>query len=409
MTDRYNVAHGFDMEEEAISARIKAWQKSQQHEAKIMESLETRHEEFFSNEKAYHKWSQKDGSVKDVNRAREKMINGLTQFMDGLGELKEISGSWIVDPDYLNLIFMTAFARSTFYEKTIHWTKAEEKFQKERNTSLPGGFSGNGDEIIVRPFELQWFSLQFLFRQLEFTRFVPNYEVMSGIWCLETNATSSCSKLLDQWYYIHKDKIEKKSDLTDFTRGYFFRYNAHMTSDAQAQVLFILNNLFRYSMSKPMGTLEYPPWFCDSTITGKNDGNLPHSKNIIPHKIDLSALARLNSAPIVYEEVAGMKTIPDEAEEAKDFEDKELAKSVVKKKYDSKDALEHDVEKKEKKRDKIGYKSKWDGEKVLDLEEGRVWLVDGKVVKLKMADGTKVDRLPLLDGGRYKLGQVLEE
>lgn len=401
-----NPDHGFDMDQKAIKNRIQLWNKCQKYNEKINESLEKNSDQFFANEKAYHKWSSKSAEVKDVNRAREKMLSGLTQFMDGLADLKEVSGTWIVDPDYMNLLFMTAFSRSTFYDKTIHWAKAEASFQKDRETSLPAGYAGNGEEKIVRDYDTQWFSLQFLYRQLEFTRFVPNYDIVAGIWALENNMMNGCSKLLDHWFYIHRENIQSKTDLTDFTKAYFFRYNAHMTSESQAQTLYILNNLFRYSMSKPMGTFEFPPWFCDATITGNADGNLPHSKNIIPHKINLLDIERLDKAFIVTDENGGMKTIPDEVEE--NVEDKELMDKVVKKGGKTKKEVEDIIDEEEVARDKTTYKSKWDGEKILVFDEGRVWIVNGEVVKIKNSDGERVERLKLSDGTRYKMGLKLE-
>ena len=403
----YNPDHGFDMEEHAIKKRIDAWQKSQAYGEKIKESLEKNSEKFFADDKAYQKWSSngvnKD-TIRGVNRAREKMIAGLTQFMDGLGELKEISGSWIVDPDYLNLLFMTAFTKSTFYEKTIHWAKAEEEYQKSRATSLPGGYSGNGEETIVRELDTQWFSLQFLYRQLEFTRFVPNYDIVAGIWALENNLSGSCSKLLDTWFYVHSANIKDKTDPTDFTKGYFFRYNAHMTSEAQAQTLYILTNLFRYTMSKSIGTLEYPPWFCDSTITGKGDGNLPHSKNIIPHRINLKDIQRLKESPIISTDQSGMMSLPTDVENG---EDKELSGKIVKGKGKTLEKVEDEIDEHEVSRKDKGYKNKWDGEHVLEFDEGKVWVVNGEVVKIKTEEG-RVERLKLADGTKYKVGVFLE-
>lgn len=397
----YNPEHGFDETEKPVRKRIDAWQKSQEYGQEIQKLLETNSSKFFENDKAHQRWrnSQPD-DIKQVNRAREKMINGLTQFLDGLGELKEISGTWLCDPDYLNLLFMTAFSKSTFYEKTSHWAKAEEHFQKDRNTSLPGGYAGNGEEKIVRPFDTQWFSIQFLYRQLEFVRFVPNYDILAGIWALE-NGGNSVSKLLDTWFYIHKEQIQKKADLTDFTKGYFFRYNSQMTSEAQAQTLYILTNLFRHSMSKPMGTLEYPPWFCDSTITGKADGNLPNSKNIIPHKINLVDIERLNTAPIITSS-AGMPSMQTEAD---DGTDKELASKIVNGKKKNIEQIEEEIDENEVKRPGS---SKWDGEKILELEEGRIWVVDGVVTKIRTSEG-RVEKLRLEDGTKYKVGFQVPE
>jgi hypothetical protein len=396
----YNPDHNFDMEESAIKKRIDAWLKCQKYNEKIVKALEENKDKYFQNEKAYHKWKSTDPDIKAVNRAKEKMIAGLTQFMDGLADLKEVSGTWITDPDYLNLLFMTAFAKSTFFEKTLHWARAEETFQKERNTDLPGGYAGNGEEKIVRDYDTQWFSLQFLYRQLEFTRFVPNYDIMAGIWAL--NNSNDCSKLLDQWYYIHRENIKAKTDLTDYTKGYFFRFNSHMTSEAQAQTLYILNNLFRYSMSKPMGTLEYPPWFCDSTITGKADGDLPYSKNIIPHKINLVDIERLNTAPIIREEIAGMKSVPEEVQEAQDTK---IASIVVKTSGKTLEEVEKTIDMNEKERE--GYKDKWDGEHKLTFDEGTITIRDRVVVKIRDANGDKVEKLRA-NGMKYKIGMVLD-
>jgi len=353
----YNPDHPYDMEEKAIKKRIDAWLKGIKVNGDLLETIEKNGESFFTNEKAYKKWKSTTPDIKGINRAREKMINGLTQFMDGLGDLKEISGTWIVDPDYINLIFMTAFSKSVFYEKTMHWAKAEETFQKERATDLPGGFSGNGKEIIVRDHATQWFSLQFLYRQFEFTRFVPNYNIVSGIWDLE-QIGMGCSQLLDQWFYIHSENIKAKTDLTDFTKGYFFKYNANMTSQVQTQTLDIIAHLFSYSMSKSLGTFEQSPWFRDSTITGNSDGDLPNSKNIIPHKVNLDDVQRLATAPIVQREEGGMMTIPTGE----------------------------------------------DG--ILKFDEGWVWVENGEVVKIKTSEG-RVEKLRLADGTRYKVGQKI--
>jgi hypothetical protein len=350
-----NPNHPYDMTEKAIKKRIDAWLKCQEHDKTIREIIEQNDKEFFSNEKAYMEWKTTNPNFKGINRAREKMINGLTQFMDGLGELKELSGTWIVDPDYINLIFQSAFAKSSFYEKTMHWAKAEEKFQKERNTDLPGGYSGNGKETIVRDHDTQWFSLQFLYRQFEFTRFVPNYNIVAGIWELE-NVQLGCSKLLDQWFYIHSENVKLKTDLTDFTKGYFFKYNANMTTSAQAQTLYIISHLFKSSMSKPLGTFEQNPWFRDATITGNPDGNLEHSKNIIPHKVNL--VDRLETAPMVGQEKGGIMTIATED----------------------------------------------DG--ILKFDEGWIWVENGRVVKIKTSEG-RVEKLKLANGTRYKVGQEI--
>lgn len=397
-----NPNHGYDESERSIKKRIDAWQKSQEYGKNIEELLKANSEKFFANEKAHQKWqTKKDDDVKHVNRAREKMISGLVQFLDGLGELKETSGTWLCDPDYLNLLFMTAFSKSTFYEKTQHWAKAEEHFQKERNTSLPGGYSGNGEEKIMRSHDTQWFSIQFLYRQLEFVRFVPNYDIVAGIWALENSNINNCSKLLDSWFYINRENIKSNTDLTDFTRGYFFRYNSQMTSESQAQILYILTNLFRYSMSKPIGTLEYPPWFCDSTITGNADGDLPYSKNIIPHKINLVDIERLNTAPIITNS-NGMLSMQNEADNATD---NKLASKIVNGKKKSLEQVEKEIDENEEKRPGA---NKWDGEKILEFDEGRIWVVDGVVTKIRTDEG-KVEKLKLADGSRYKVGYGLPE
>jgi len=411
MSKHYNKNHDYDMDEESIKKRIEAWNACQRYEEKITQSLKDNNTAFFNNEKAFRKWESKsieNGEIRKVNKARSQMIAGLTQFMDGLGDLKEVSGEWLTEPDYLNLIFMTAFSKSHFYDKTLHWAKAEKDFQKNRNTSLPGGISGNGEEKIKRDKDLVWYSLQHLYRQFEFTRFVPNYEIVTGIWDLENILDTSTVSLIDRWYYIHKDLIQNKCDLTDFMKGYFFRYNAKMTSDAQAQTLYILNNLFRYSMSKPIGTLEYPPWFIDSTITGNNDGNLPYSKNIIPHKIDLRKLTRFSKAPIISEEFAGMRTIPTEPEEAKDFEDKDLASKIVSEQYSSKSELVKDVVKKEVSRDGKGYTredGEWDQdeERKIIVENCKIYIKGDEIIKIKDEKGKKVEKIKL-NGKKYKVG-----
>jgi len=408
----YNKDHDYDMDESSIQKRIDVWNACQRYEEKIKESLKTNSKSFFENEKSFRKWestSIQNGHLRKVNKARNQMIAGLTQFMDGLADLKEVSGEWVTEPDFLNIIFMTAFSKSHFYDKTLHWAKAEKDFQKNRNTSLPGGISGNGDEEIKRDKDLVWYSLQYLYRQFEFTRFVPNFEIVTGIWELENELDTSTVAIIDRWYYIHKDMIQSKKELTDFMKGYFFRYNAKMTSDAQAQTLYILNNLFRYSMSKPVGTFEYPPWFQDSTITGNVDGNLPFSKNIVPHTIDSRKITRFANCPIIGEEFAGMKTIPTEQEEPEEFEDKELAKKIVGKKYSDKNELEKDIDKKEVSRKDKGYtreEGDWDQdeERKIEMDGCKFYVKNGEIMKIKNSDGEKVQKIKI-DGKKYKVGQ----
>lgn len=415
----YNKDHDYDMDETSIRKRIDAWNACQRYEEKITESLNKNSKEFFDNEKEFRKWESSQiqrGDIRKVNKARNQMISGLTQFMDGFADLKEVSGEWVTEPDYLNMIFMTAFSRSHFYDKTLHWAKAEKDFQKSRNTSLPGGISGNGDEEIKRDNDLVWYSLQFLYRQFEFTRFVPNFEIVTGIWELENTLDTNTVSVIDRWYYIHKNLIQSKKDLTDFMKGYFFRYNAKMTSDAQAQTLYILNNLFRYSMSKPIGTFEYPPWFQDSTVTGNVDGNLPFSKNIIPHKIDLRKLSRFSNCPIIGEEFAGMRTIPNEEEDPSEFEDKEIAKKIVTTKYSrdkkGKNKLEKDVKDKEVSRKDKGYTKdedqNWDqddesGDKKIEIDGSKIYVSNGFITKIKDSGGDKVQKLKI-NGVKYKVG-----
>lgn len=424
MSKNYNTNHDYDLDEPSIKKRIDEWNKCQLYEEKIMKCMEKNSATFFEREKDFQKWESKElkeGSIRKVNKARDKMIQGLTMFLDGFGSLKKESGDWITDPDFLNIIFATAFSKSDFYDKTRHWSKAEKEFQKSRNTSLPGGISGNGDEEIQRDNDEVWYSLQFLYRQFEFTRFVPNYEIISGIWDLENKLDTSTVALIDRWYYIHKDQIQIKQDLTDFTKGYFFRYNAKMTSESQAQTLYILNNLFRYSMSKPVGTFEYPPWFRDSTITGNSDGNLPFSKNIVPHKIDTRVLLRIKNSPIIGEEIAGMQIIPNEPENYEEFEDKNIAKLIVSKNYKQKEDLEKDIKINEVSRGgKKGYyrgeenmKQEWDQDDIeiinLPKHQGRMWVQGNKILKIKNADGEKVSKIKLKNGTKYTVdGDYLE-
>lgn len=413
----YNQNHDYDMDEPSIRKRIDAWNACQRYEEKITESLSKNSEKFFENEKLFRKWESKEterGDIRKINKARSQMIAGLTQFMDGFADLKEVSGEWLTEPDYLNMVFITAFSKSHFYNKTLHWAKAEKDFQKSRNTGLPGGISGNGDEQIKRNNDLVWYSLQFLYRQFEFTRFAPNFEIVSGIWDLENQLDTSTVAVIDRWYYIHKDLVQSKKDLTDFMKGYFFRYNAKMTSDAQAQTLYILNNLFRYSMSKPVGTFEYPPWFQDSTITGNADGNLPFSKNIIPHKIDIRKMTRFADSPIIGEEFAGMRTIPNEEEDPKEFEDKKLAQTIVSKKYVNKTELENDISKKEVSRKGKGYErdddqdwdqddSNKDVEKKYEIDGCKIYVLNGEIVKIKDRDGKKIQKIKI-NGTKHKVG-----
>lgn len=400
----YNKNHGYPLNDKSIKKKIDQWNECQAHEEHIKELLKD--PKLFKTEKAYHKWKQEAKNLKAINRARNKMISGLVQFMDGLGELKSESQQWICDPDYINMIVMTAFSRSTFNDNTHHWAMAEKFFQENRNTSLPGGLSGNGKEKIVRENDLPWYGLQFLYRQLEFTRFVPNFEIFSGIWNLENQLSESAVSLIDHWFYIHKHEIQEPKDLCDFTKGYFFRYNSKMTTQAQAQTLYILNNLFRYSLSKPIGTLEYPPWFADSTITGNKDGNLTFSKNIIPHQFDLRKLHNFNTAPIIMEQISGMSLFPSEPEDISD--DKEVAGKIVSREYEAVEDVLEDVEKVEKSRDVGDYKTdedqRWDQDEKFKVELGKysVTVHGNEIIKIKK-DGEKVEKI-VHKGIKYKVG-----
>ena len=410
-----NASHGFDTSHPSIKKCIDLWSTTMKYEDAIKKSMEKNHETFFNKEQDYEKWKSNDvnsDSIKKINKAKDGMVAGLTLFMDSLGSLKEENNDFFTDPDFLNLIFMTAFAKSNFYDKTLHWAKAEQNFQKTRNTNLPGSVSGTTEEHIVRENELAWYSIQFLYRQFEFTRYVPNYEIVTGIWGLENKLHENTVSLIDNWYYIHKDKINSKTDLTDYLQGYFFRYNAKMTSDAQAQTLYILNNLFRHSLSKMLGTMENYPWFNDALITNSADGNLPFSKNIIPHKIDLKKLSRFNKAPIVSQPVAGMRLIPSEQEDPVDFQDDESATKIVAEKYKDKTSLIKDISVKEKSRDGKGYTKdddnidqNWDQDvkQMIKLENGFVWVKNGIVTKIKNLDGDKVEKLKC-NGKKWQVG-----
>jgi len=104
--------------------------------------------------------------------------------------------------------------------------------------------------------------------------------------------------------------------------------------------------------------IHHQTWFRDSTITGNSDGDLPNSKNIIPHKVNLDDVQRLATAPIVQREEGGMMTIPTNE----------------------------------------------DG--ILKFDEGWVWVENGEVVKIKTSEG-RVEKLKLADGTRYKVGQKI--
>src|SRR6056297_2980831 len=87
MTKHYNKDHDYDMDEESIRKRIDAWNACQKYEEKIKDSLKENSKQFFENEKTFRKWESKSiktGDIRKVNKARNQMIAGLTQFMDGL-------------------------------------------------------------------------------------------------------------------------------------------------------------------------------------------------------------------------------------------------------------------------------------------------------------------------------------
>lgn len=290
--------------------------------------------------------------IRSYNLARNKIINGLTQFFDGIGEIISIDNSFVIDSDFMNLCGIIAFSKSSANDNIKHWAKAEKEYQLAKQVDLPGSTSKKGkSEKIERPeeYESAWYGIQFLYRQLEVFRYVPNYDIVAGIWDLIAKKDKEVVQILDHWYYLHNSQISKTEDLSSVIKGYFFRYNAKMTTAAQAETLYILNSLFSHSGAKPFGTTERPPWFPDALIgkTLYDKDDIPNSSNIIPHNVDKRKIDKLKESPIVGKSLDGMMTLPSEPERAKDFEDKEIQNVVGKHKSMNKKELAKEIAKKE--------------------------------------------------------------
>lgn len=433
----YNKKHEYDMDDKNISDYIAKWDETMCFNDDLKKHLKT----------SWSKDGLDDSSIRKYNLARNKIVSGMTQVFDGLAEMLEVDHNSLVNQDFMNLMGMIAYAKSSAYDKLSHWAKAEREFQQSKGIDLPGSSTRNGKEKLSRPKESEdvWYGLQFMYRQFEVFRYTPNYDIVSGIWNLVANQDRDVVKVLDHWYYIHRDHIESRADLGKVLNGYFFRYNAKMTSEAQAETLFVLNSLFNHTLAKPLGTLECAPWYPDSTISGKEDGDLRHSNSIVPHSVSKKAKKEISKAPLVGKSIDGIRTMPSEPERPKDFQDKELANEIVNKKYKNKKELVEDVKKKERSRkgEKGYFKGRdgtndqhWDQDddksydNGIDLPDG-AWeeeesesesleekklkrgqgflYVDGKgtIQKIKNGDGKSLKKIVTDRGRTYKIGDTL--
>ena len=198
-----------------------------------------------------------------------------------------------------------------------------------------------------------------------------------------------------------------------------------MTSEAQAETLYILNNLYRHNGCKPLGTIECCPWYPDSTINPNSDESI--TANIIPHNVDNNKIHQLLNSPIVGKSIDGVKTIPSESENHKDFVDKKL-QNVVNSPKSRKDLIKK-VKFSEKPRDgKVGYfkgvdgthdqhwdqdtdKSYDDGMESSECEEysisaGTISVKNGKIHRLVNSDGDKCNKLTTKKGKVYRVGDA---
>lgn len=448
MTHRdFNEEHGYDPAD--VAEHVKKWNKTQLYNDAVKKIIDENAEDMIKNRKQAREWKSKrtdSDKIRRYNLARNRMVAGLTQFFDGVGDLLDLDHTSVINSDFMNLVGIMAFSKSTAFDKVRHWAKAEKEFQESKGVDLPGSTCRKArGEKIQRPEENEdvWYSIQFLYRQLEVFRYVPNYDVVSGVWNLVAGQDREVVEVLDHWYYIHNSQIDTEQDLSQIYKGYFFRYNAKLTSRAQCETLFVLNSLFNHSGSKPLGTLERAPWYLDAVISGNSDGNLPHSTNVTTHKIDKRQQRAVGKAPIVGRSIDGVRSMPSENEDPEDFEDRDIAKRVVEKKYGSKKELEKDVKKKEKSRkgEKGYFKGKdgvidqhWDQdddksydqgfelpdganveseseelyEKVLKRDQGSVFYDSDDVVrKIIDGDGNSVSKLTTDRDRRYKVGRSL--
>lgn len=442
----YNKNHGYD--EESVKDHIKDWCATMIHNDKLRDYIDENADDLFKNKQQARKWKDNNVDSSDIrkfNLARNRAISGLTQFFDGIGDLLDISKSSVLDQNMVNLMGIIAFSKSTAYDKIGHWADAEKACQEDRDIDLPGSTcKKGGKEKVQRPEESErvWYGLQFMYRQLGVFQFVPHFDVVSGIWNLVAGQDRDVVSVLDHWYYIHKSQIKEKQDLTEILSGYFFRFNAKMTTRAQAETLYVLNSLFNHSGSKPLGTIERPPWFEDSVICSER-GNLKNSTNVTTDKIDKKQARAIKKAPLTSREMDGVRTVPSEPEDYEEFEDEKIASRVVNKKYDSKKELMKDVQKKEKSRkgEKGYFKGKdglhdqhWDQddsqsydqgydppdgadvesessdleEKILKRGQGSVFYDDDCIArKIIDSEGNSVKRLETDRGKVYRIGREL--
>lgn len=424
----YNPDHGYDSD--IAKEYIKRWVETQKYNSSIRKMVDENPEKYHKNVKDAENYKSKSVSpdhIRSYNLSRDKIINGLVQVFDGISEILKIDTQIVVEPDFMNLCAIKAFCKSHAVDNIGHWSKAEREYQESRNVDLPGSISRKSkSEKVVRDEECEnvWYSLQFMYRQLEFSKYVPNYDIVAGMWNLVANNDRSVVSVIDHWYYIHNTHIHKKVNLNEIYRGYFWRYNAKMTSEAQAETLYILNNLYRHNGFKPLGTLESCPWYPDSVINPNGDDSI--AVNIVPHNVDYEKMRVLENSPIVGKSVDGVKTIPSESENPKDFVDKKL-QNVVKSPKSRKDLLKK-VSFSEKPRDgKKGYFKGKDGthdqhwdqddDKSIDdgveseeydeytIKTGSIFVKNGIIAKLVDINGDKCKRLVTKSGKEYIVGK----
>jgi len=444
----YNDEHEYDMDDKNVTDYIRKWNETMTYSDDVKAYIDKNADDLLGKyKKTWTKKDVDDSMIRKYNLARNKMISGFTQLFDGIGDMLDIDNCSLVNQDFMNVMAMTAFAKSSAFDKLRHWSKAEKEYQQSKGIDLPGSSTRKGKEKLSRPQELEdvWYAMQFMYRQFEIFRYVPNYDICSGIWNLVANQDREAVKVIDHWYYIHRDQIQNKEDLQQILNGYFFRYNARMTSEAQAETLFVLNTIFNHTLSKPIGTLECAPWYPDSTISGKKDGDLPFSNSIIPQNVSKKAKKAISKAPLVGKSIDGIRTMPSEPENHKEFEDKELANKIVNKKYKNKKELVKDIEKKEvtRKGEKGYFKGRdgttdqhWDqdddksydngmelpdganmeesesesSEEEITLKRGQGSLFldkKGYITKITNHKGKKVDKIITDRDKKYKIGQKL--
>lgn len=422
----YNEDHGYDSKQ--AKEYIEKWKSTMDFNSEMHKFVRDEHFKNSTDAENYKKKSVNPDTIRKYNLAKQKIINGLTQFYDGVGEILACESGFVIDPDFLNLCSINAFCKSSAIDNVYHWANAEKQYQQSKGVDLPGSLSRKAaKEKVLRPptQELVWYGLQFMYRQFEIFKYVPNYDIVAGMWNLVAEQDKSVVSLIDHWFYLHNSKITEKADLNKLYKGYFWRYNAEMTTHCQAETLYILNSLYTFNGSKPLGTMEAAPWCDDAVITTKHSSDRP---NIVPHTVDLDKLNALENSPLVGESYSGVKTIPSEPEAAEEFEDKDLSKKIIGKKYKSSKDLRFKIESTEVSRKNKGYKKgkdgthdqHWDqdseeshdnGVDLEDLEEyelsrgqGTLFVADGVIKKIKNAKGEWVIRLETSKGKKYKVG-----